>query len=105
MQENARKLRSENKAMRERLHAAEARAEDYAKRLHTELVRADGRLHDTDDLPFADEHLTSPDALAAGIDALQYAKPHLGRRPSGDIGMGARGSNDVAPRDFSALFR
>ena len=37
----------------------------YAQRLHTELVRATGKLADPTDLEFAEEHLDDPDALAA----------------------------------------
>lgn len=96
-------LRTESKGHRERAKAAEDRADDYAKRLHTELVRADGRLHNPADLPFHDDHLTDPDALTAAIDAVILDRPYLeNRTPKGDVGQGERGPAD-AP--FSLLSR
>ncbi|MEZ5202733.1 MAG: hypothetical protein R2742_16190 [Micropruina glycogenica] len=82
------KLRQENGKYRQRAQAAD----DLAHRLHTELVRATGRLADPTDLPFDPEHLDDPEKLTAAVDALLDAKPHLAtRRPSGDIGQGQRG--------------
>ena len=52
-------------------------ADTYAKRLHTELVRATGKLADPTDLEFAEGHLDDSDALTAAIDALLAKKPHL----------------------------
>jgi len=103
--EAARKLRSENKSLRDRAKDAEARAEGYAQRLHAELVNATGRLVNPDELPFTEDHLTDPDALEAGIDALLLGKPYLANKsPRGDIGMG-RSTEATGPQDFSALFR
>ncbi|UXA20930.1 hypothetical protein KXD98_20030 [Mycobacterium sp. SMC-4] len=69
------------------------RAQKVARRLHTELVRATGRLADPTDLEFAEDHLDDPEALTAAIDELLDRKPHLAsRRPTGDIGQGNRGS-------------
>lgn len=83
------KLRQENGKYRQRASQADA----LAQRLHTELVRATGRLADPSDLPFDAEHLDDTDKLTAAIDELLDAKPHLAtRRPSGDIGQGQRGS-------------
>ncbi len=74
-------------------------------RLHTELVRATGRLADSTDLEFAEKHLDDPDALAAAVDDLLTRKPHLAsRRPVGEIGQGA--SPPAASRvDLAALLR
>ncbi|KUI01297.1 hypothetical protein AU189_13430 [Mycolicibacterium acapulense] len=84
------KLRQENGKYRQRAQQADA----YAKRLHTELVRATGRLADPSDLEFNPEHLDDPDALAAAVDELLAAKPHLAsRKPVGDIGQGRRGTS------------
>ena len=81
------KLRAQNARYRERAKTAEG----YAKRLHTEIVRATGRLADPTDLEFDEDHLDDPDALAAAIDDLLDRKPHLAsRKPVGDIGQGAR---------------
>lgn len=81
-------LRKENGKYRQRAQQADT----YAARLHTELVRATGRLADPSDLEFDDAHLEDPDALAAAVDDLLAKKPHLAtRRPSGDIGQGNRG--------------
>jgi len=91
------KLRQENAKYRQRAHQADTLAE----RLHTELVRATGKLADPTDLPFDAEHLDDPEALAAAVTDLLDRKPHLAaRRPSGDIGQGNRGS---APAPFSLL--
>ena len=83
------KLRRQNARYRERAKTAEG----YAQRLHTELVRATGRLADSTDLEFDEDHLDDPDALATAIDDLLARKPHLAsRKPVGDIGQGARGN-------------
>lgn len=82
------KLRQENGKYRQRAQQSDA----LAHRLHTELVRATGRLADPSDLEYAEDHLDDPDALTAAIDELLDAKPHLAtRRPMGDIGQGQRG--------------
>jgi hypothetical protein len=84
------KLRAQNARYRERAKNADL----YAHRLHTELVRATGRLADPTDLEFAHEHLDDPDALAGALDDLLARKPHLAsRKPVGDIGQGNRGSS------------
>ena len=83
------KLRQENGKYRQRAQQADT----YATRLHTELVRATGRLADPTDLEFDEEHLEDPDALAAAVDDLLSRKPHLAsRKPAGDIGQGQRGA-------------
>ncbi|MDG4667813.1 hypothetical protein [Mycobacterium sp. 236(2023)] len=84
------RLRQENGRYRQRAQQADA----YAQRLHTELVRATGRLADPSDLPFDAEHLDDAETLTAAIDALLTDKPHLAsRRPAGDIGQGNRGGS------------
>jgi hypothetical protein len=93
-------LRRENARYRERAR----NADNYAKRLHTELVRATGRLADPTDLEFAEEHLDDPDALVATLDDLLTRKPHLAsRRPTGEIGQGATSSASTV--DLAALLR
>jgi hypothetical protein len=90
-------LRQENGKYRQRAQ----RADDLAERLHTELVRATGRLADPTDLSFDESHFDDPDALADALDELLARKPHLAtRRPSGDIGQGQRGA---AAQSFSLL--
>ncbi len=94
------KLRAKNAKYRERARSADT----YAERLHTELVRATGKLADPTDLEFA-EHFDDPDALAAALGDLLARKPHLAsRRPAGDIGQGA---SPVAASsvDLAALLR
>jgi hypothetical protein len=82
------RLRQENGKYRQRAQQAEG----YAQRLHTELVKATGRLADPTDLDFDESHLDDPDALAAAVDDLLARKPHLAsRKPVGDIGQGQRG--------------
>jgi hypothetical protein len=91
------KLRQENGKYRQRAQLADT----YAQRLHTELVRATGKLADPTDLPFDEAYIDDADALNAAIDELATRKPHLAtRRPSGDIGQGQRGS---AAQPFSLL--
>ncbi|TXI50191.1 hypothetical protein [Mycolicibacter arupensis] len=91
------KLRQENGRYRQRAQQSDA----LAHRLHTELVRATGRLADPSDLEYAEDHLDDPDALTAAIDELLEAKPHLAtRRPMGDIGQGQRGGSSG---EFSLL--
>lgn len=91
------KLRQENGRYRQRAGQADA----YAARLHTELVRATGRLADPADLEFDAAHLDDAEALTGAIDALLADKPHLASRtPRGDIGQGQRGP---ASGSFSLL--
>lgn len=90
------RLRRENQRYRDQA----GHADDYARRLHTEIVRATGRLADPTDVEFDAEHLADADQLDAAITALLDAKPHLAaRRPAGDIGQGNRGT----PGTFSLL--
>ncbi|MBA2785700.1 hypothetical protein H1J40_05855 [Mycobacterium canettii] len=94
-------LRQENGRYRQRAQ----QADQYAQRLHTELVRATGRLADPTDLPFDAEHLDDADKMAAAIDDLLARKPHLvNRRPVGDIGQGAT-SSGAGTVDLAAILR
>jgi hypothetical protein len=94
-------LRQESGRYRQRAQ----RADDLAQRLHTELVRATGKLADPTDMPFSEDHLDDPEALSAAVDDLLTRKPHLGsRRPSGDIGQGATASTGGAV-DLAGLLR
>lgn len=93
-------LRRENGKHRQRAQQGDL----YAQRLHTELVRATGRLADPTDLPFDAEHLDDPDKLSTAVDDLLARKPHLAsRRPMGEIGQGATGS--AGNVDLAALLR
>lgn len=94
------KLRQENGKYRQRAQHADT----LAHRLHIELVRATGKLADPSDLPFDDAHLEDPVALAAAVEELLTAKPHLAsRKPTGEIGQGpARASGTV---DLAGLLR
>jgi hypothetical protein len=68
-----------------------AKAKGLATRLHLELVRANGRLADPNDLPFDAAHLDDPRALNTAIDELLARKPHFAARtPQGNIGQGAK---------------
>jgi hypothetical protein len=94
------KLRQENGRYRQRA----GKADTYAQRLHTELVRATGKLADPTDLPFSEDHLDDPDTLTAAIGDLLQRKPHLAsRRPTGEIGQGA--TPQKASVDLAAILR
>lgn len=94
-------LRQENGKYRQRAQVGEA----YAQRLHTELVRATGRLADPTDLPFNTDHLDDADKLAGAIEDLLARKPHLAnRRPIGDIGQGASPTTKSTV-DLAAILR
>lgn len=70
-------------------------ADDLARRLHLELVRATGRLADPTDLLYDPNHLEDVSILEAALDDLLGRKPHLAsRRPAGDIGQGATSTAD-----------
>ncbi|MCG7582786.1 hypothetical protein MHN82_21625 [Mycolicibacterium sp. OfavD-34-C] len=78
-------LRNENGRYRQRAR----KADEYAERLHVELVRATGKLADPTDLPFDEGHLVDADSMVAALDELLERKPHLAaRRPTGTIGQG-----------------
>lgn len=93
-------LRQENGRYRQRAQ----QADQYAQRLHTELVRATGRLADPTDLAFNADHLDDPAALAGAINELLARKPHLvNRRPVGDIGQGVVANGGTV--DLAAILR
>lgn len=95
------KLRRESAGYRERA----TKGDTYAQRLHSELVRATGKLADPTDLPFDESHLDDPDALSTAVDDLLARKPHLAsRRPAGDIGQGAV-SGGGSSVDLAAILR
>lgn len=94
------KLRQENGKYRQRAQ----RGDEYAQRLHTELVRATGKLADPTDIAFNADHLDDPAKLAAAIDELLARKPHLAsRRPVGEIGQGP--SPSAGTVDLAAILR
>lgn len=93
------KLRQENGRYRQRAQ----RGDEYARRLHTELVRATGKLADPTDLTFDEAHLEG-DNLSRAIDDLLTRKPHLAsRRPVGEIGQGP--SPSAGTVDLAAILR
>lgn len=65
-------------------------AEDYGRRLFTELVRSSGKLTDATDMPYSEELLENPEELAAAIDDLIEQKPHLKARQFQNIGQHGR---------------
>ncbi len=87
-------LRAEVRRLRDESAAARVgarEADELRRELHTARVAATGRLADPTDLPFDAEHLADADTLTAAVDELLTRKPHLAsRRPSGDVGQGAR---------------
>ncbi|CAN5134121.1 hypothetical protein BH11ACT7_BH11ACT7_20560 [soil metagenome] len=94
-------LRQESGRYRQRAQQGDV----YGQRLHTELVRATGRLADPTDLPFDAGHLHDGDSMSLAIDELLTRKPHLAsRRPVGDIGQGASSSSTESV-DLAELLR
>jgi hypothetical protein len=92
-------LRNENAKYRQRAQ----QADDYAQRLHVELVRGTGRLADPTDMPFDAEHLEG-DNLSVALDELLASKPYLAsRKPVGDIGQGSTPSGGTV--DLAAILR
>ncbi|MCX2716084.1 hypothetical protein [Mycolicibacterium sp. J2] len=89
----------------EKLAAAEAKADKYARALFEARVAATGRLADATDLPFNAELLDDADALTAAIDLLIETKPHLAsRKPAwGDVGAGQTKAVSAGPT-FADLF-
>jgi hypothetical protein len=85
------------------------RADAIAARLVTSLAASTGRLADPSDLPYDAALLDDdgvPDAakVTEAVEALLAAKPHLAsRRPTGDVGQGARGEADGV--SLAALLR
>lgn len=93
-------LRQENGRYRQRAQ----KGDQYTQRLHTELVKATGKLADPTDLPFDENHLDDPAALADAVEDLLQRKPHLAsRRPIGEIGQGA--SPSASTVDLAAILR
>lgn len=92
-----------------RKEAADARVKakktnDLARRLHTALVTATGRLADPSDLPFDETHLDNEERMNEAIERLLASKPHLAsRRPRGDIGQGRTSTSNTV--DLAALLR
>ena len=83
-----------------------ADVESLARRLHTELVRADGRVSDPADIPFDPAHLDDQAALTAAIDAAIESRPGIrARQYGGDIGAGNRGGSQRPPVDLIQLMR
>lgn len=81
------------------------RADDLARELFTARVAATGRLADPNDLPFDDALLADLPALEAAIDELVADHPHYAaRRPRGDVGQGATGS-DAGTVNLAGLLR
>ncbi len=85
------------------------RADALNARLATAQAALTGKLADPTDLPFTDE-LLDDDGLVdeakvrAAVDALIVRKPHLAaRRPSGDVGQGAR--PEAKEEGLAALLR
>ena len=94
------KLRDENAKYRQRAQ----KADDLARRLHSALTEATGRLQDASDLEYDESHLDDPEALQRAIQELLEKKPHLGsRKPVGNIGQGVSSSTDAV--DLAAMMR
>ncbi len=78
-------------------HRVKAKRTDALNaRLATAHAALTGKLADPTDLPFTDDlldddGLVDEDKVRAAVDALLERKPHLAsRRPTGDVGQGAR---------------
>lgn len=83
-------------------HRVKAKRSDaLAAALVTAQAALTGRLADPTDLPFTDDlldedGLVDDEKVRAAVDALLERKPHLAaRRPTGDVGQGARPEAEV----------
>ena len=100
------KLRNENSKYRVR----SKKADDLAHALVAAFASETGRLHDPSDLAYSDELLDeqgmpSRDQVAAAVETLVSAKPHLAKiRVTGDVGQGVQGQSDNMP-SFGALLK
>lgn len=74
------RLRDRSAGYRHRATAAEARADELARALFADRVRALDVLADPTDLEYSADLVDSPDELAAAVDDLVTRKPHLRRR-------------------------
>ncbi len=103
--EYVQKLRDEAAGYRVRAKRTDA----LNARLATAQAALTGKLADPTDLPFTDDlldddGLVDEDKVRAAIDDLLQRKPHLAaRRPTGDVGQGAR--PDPAPLGLADLLR
>jgi hypothetical protein len=85
------------------------RADALAARLVTAQAALTGRLADPTDLPFTedlldDDGLVDETKVRAAVDDLINRKPHLAaRRPTGDVGLGARA--ETSEMGLAALLR
>lgn len=99
-------LRRSEAAHRVRAKTADA----LGARLVTAYAAATGRLADPTDLAASpelcdDDGVPDPGKVAAAVDALLEARPHLAtRRPSGDVGQGAR-PGDTAGVSLAGMLR
>ena len=90
-------LRTENGTYRNRAKDAEAKADELAKALWTERVRALGVLADPADLPYDPEALDDLDLIRSQADELLGAKPHLRTRQITErVGQGERGAETIS---------
>lgn len=88
--EETRSRNAEAAKYRKQRNEARERADDYGRRLFTELVRSTGKLTDPTDMEYNAELLDSPDALQAAVDELATRKPHLKARRFPDMGQHGR---------------
>lgn len=96
------RLRRESAGYRDRAK----HADELAHRLHTALVRLDGRLADPEDLPFDEAHLDDADSLTEAITDLVDRKPGLrAQKIGGDVGAGDRGPAPGAPFDLISAIK
>lgn len=106
------KLRKENRGYRDRAKTAEARITELerstdalARQLFTARVAATGKLADPADLAYDADLLDDADKLAAAIDSLIEAKPHLkARKIFGDVGQGVKGT-ETSTVDLAGMLR
>lgn len=106
------KLRKESAGLRDRLREAEdardgvtEREEDLSRRLHAALLAQDGRLVDAEALPYDPEHLASPEALTAAVDALLNTKPYLASKRYSTIPQGASRTSAADGFSLGAMLR
>lgn len=98
------RVRKEAAAYRVRAREAEERVAALQQQIFDLLVKADGRLADPGDLPYADD-LADADSVGEAISALLEAKPHYAARKPAALPEQSIGQEPTSGPTFGELLR